>query len=201
MKNEITDKLIVRIADEAIERVGYKEGDSPTPVLEEVVKLLTGLDSIEELWGPMWSLFLVIASSKINFHTDDKTINESIKEVVSRMTGHSLITPYDAVSKMTGIPGRYVSMIDEDDHNSLVKYIMTATRNSIDINIPSPIELGYLYATLGKDANPITVDYLWNKYPETYKLNHDSKIDMVTMLKATLALGRELYRTTDPTLH
>ena len=117
------------------------------------------------------------------------------------MTGHSLITPYDAVSKMTGIPGHYVSMIDEDDHNLLVKYIMTATRNSIDINIPSPIELGYLYATLGKDANPITVDYLWNKYPETYKLNHDSKIDMVTMLKATLALGRELYRTTDPILH
>ena len=201
MKNEITDKLIVRIADEAIERVGYKEGDSPTPVLEEVVKLLTGLDSIEELWGPVWSLFLVIASSKINFHTDDKTINESIKEVVSRMTGHSHITPYDAVSKMTGIPGHNVPMIGEDDHNLLVKYIMTATRNSIDINIPSPVELGYLYATLGKDANPMTVDYLWNKYPETYKLNHDSKIDMVTMLKATLALGRELYRTTDPILH
>ena len=194
MENKKVHELVVNTVIADVEKMGYSEGDRPALVLEETIKSLTGLSSIEELWGPIWVLFLVVASDKVGLFTDDAVRIESIKEVVSRMTGHSFITPYDSISEAAGVPTSIVSMTDERDNVLLTKYVRTATSISVDINIPSPIELGYLYSVLGKDVSPKTINHLWDKHPEKYKIDYNSKEDVVRMINITSNHMQDLNR-------
>ena len=38
MNNKTVRELVVNTVEEAVEKTGYKKGDSPTPVIEETIK-------------------------------------------------------------------------------------------------------------------------------------------------------------------
>ena len=163
MENEPLDRLVtVPINYEVVKTIkelGYKQGDDTTRVLEEVIKSFTGLDSIEELWGPEWVFFLVIIVDNVYpIIKFEKEGVKAVKNVICNMTGKPTNIHSDAIGQVTGVSLNDVG-VNYYDNGDVGKYLNIATRVCVKLNIPTPAETKYLYALLRDKTHRLTSDH------------------------------------------
>lgn len=198
MKSEAVHGLVVKTVEEAVEKTGYREGDSPTPVLEETIKFLTGLDSIEELWGPRWSVFLVMLTDRARPAVSSKVSTLGIREILHRMVGYSDITPSTALAVKTGLPEDEVDNIINLATFEVEQYVEVATRVCEDLGIPTPEEVSCMYNALGYMADPYEATRLYRLKPVAGKSITEYNVsDMVTLMYAKDTVARAASQTKD----
>ena len=194
MSAETTKDLVNTVLDnainKAIEETNYRMGGDITPVLEEVVKSLSGTSSIEDLWGPDWILFLAIMADRICPIICFKRNLESVKDITRRMTGYTYKTPIRAIQDVVGVRVRDIDMVKNGGIDLVILHIKTTTLICEDLDIPSPLECDRLYSSLGMNVHPKVIEGHWKANPEKHRLG----LHLVTGRTPTSNISHIIYK-------
>ena len=174
----------------AIEETNYRMGGDIVPVLEGIAKSLSGVSSIEELWGPNWILFLAIMADRICPIICFKRNLMGVKDITRRMTGYTYKTPISVIKGIVGVRVGDIDMIKNGGIDLLMLHIKTTTLICEDLNIPSPLECDRIYSSLGTGVHPKAVESYWRANPE----KHRSGLHLVTGRTPTSNTTRILYK-------
>ena len=194
MSAETTKDLVNAVLDnainKAIEETDYRIGRDITPVLEDVVKSLSGASSIEELWGPVWVLFLAIIADRICPIICFKRNLESVEDITRRMTGYAYKTSISVIEDIVGVRVRDIDTIKNGCIDLLMLHVKTTTLICEDLNIPSTLECECLYSSLGVGAYPKVMEDYWKENPEKHKFGPH----LVTGRTPTSNTSRIIYK-------
>ena len=188
MKNETIKKMFEESVNKAITKVSYTQGDHAGILLKEIFKGYLGLTTVKELWGPIWVLPLTIIAGRVSVIIGHEIDSKSIKSVICEMVGYSDVTPSSLIPKGVDLTLPEICMSNDTNNEQVKNYLATTIQISVKLDIPSPIEIAYLYAKLGEKACPIEVYRLWMSNPKEYKLDHTSLSDCNTMINSTAVL-------------
>ena len=187
MKNEKANpnrEKFLKSVQNAIEETGYVKGKSTTPLLKKTLLNFLELDSLERLWGPGWSLFVTYTARAMYTEHDILVSYDAMKSVVYGMKGYDKTLPTDLVEE-----NENQAVEDDDDDERIEDSLFLATLISFELEIPTPIEVDYLFAVLGEDASPTGAEILWIENPGKYKLDITDAEAVVAMAKATASLN------------
>ena len=180
MENKSADEIKFDVAvTVSITETGYVAGKDTRPLLVEMLEQYLDLTSIDRLWGPAWSLYVVTTAHRIKNVAGIDISYRSMKYVVSRMVGYDKVRPTDLVSrKDSGVV-------------ALEECLYQATQITQELNIISPVEMEYLSAVLGESGCPTDAELLWINHPEKHKLDITDVESVIAMAVATATLNNE----------
>ena len=166
-----SDALFVDTIAKAISNTDYKPGDPAGLLLEEIIRLNTGMPSVDVFWGPGWVLTLTMIADRILPALCQETKQDAILYVAGHMTGYSCLMPSTLFPKGIGL--RLTEMWSNDSRadEQIKDYINTATQVCDMLGIPSPIEVMNLYTTLGDEASPFKAEEIWKSNSELFRLD------------------------------
>ena len=156
MKTETTNTVTEFLSDveeNAILSSEYNPGDNIDLLLEHVVCEMT-CGTIEDLWGPVWATFLAVVIDRLKHPVSDELAMSGMKGVLSRMVGHSNVTPVSSMSVNTGLSIGGISSPVDIPELTTEKQLTLASKVCVSLDIATPVELKHLYDALGVGTTP-----------------------------------------------
>ena len=189
MENEKanTQEKFSKSVEDAIKETGFVEGGDTTPLLRKTLLNYLTLDSLENLWGPGWSLFVLYTVHATYGECGVKVSYASVKDVISKMTGYDETLPTYLVGESGSVPGAPGTPTAKRTEHAL----FLGTLICWELKVPGPVEVDYLFGVLGENATPVEAEALWVANPGKYKIDITSEEAMVSMAKAADRLNSE----------
>ena len=195
-------KLLNDIMETSVISSAYKPGESIAVLLEHIVTVVlynshnkSYADKVENLWGPGWSVFLVMIAHRINPSVSSELIMSGVKETLRLMVGHSDITPFSAIASETDIPHDEVGSSSILVIYEMPCYVDMATEICNDLGIPSPEEMLYMFHALGYES-ALEASQLYNmKTPDGKPITEHNAHDMATLMRAKRAVKEAATQT------
>lgn len=179
------DKTLNDIMESAIISSGYESGGSITLLLEHTVNGMLDTDEVKDLWGPGWSVFLVMLADRIRPAVSSEASILGVREILCRMAGYSNTTPNPALAVKTRLPDDEVTNVINLDTFGVEQYVEVATGICKDLDIPTPDEVLCMYDALGYMADACEVTRLYRLKPVTGRpITKHNVSDMVTLMYA-----------------
>ena len=191
-------KLLNDIMESAVISSDYKPGGSITLLLEHIITSMLHIDKVEDLWGPEWSVFLVMLTDRIRPAVSSEISVLGIREILCRMVGYSATTPSTALTVKTGLPDDEVDNIINLATSEVERYVEVATGICRDLDIPTPEEVSCMYDALGYMADPYEATRLYRLKPVTGKpITKYNASDMVSLMYAKDTVATASSQTKD----
>ena len=145
----------------------YNPVDNTALFLEHTVNNIIFNSNINDLWGPRWSLFLATVVDDIQPAVSRDVAVLAVTEVLRRMTGHLDIEPAETIARKTGV----------SINDTVTSTIFSGSKQQVNIakqacralDIPSPLEVSYLYDAIGDTACPSDAEQLYKLKPDKGK--------------------------------
>ena len=189
------NKVLNNVMNSAMISSEYTPGDNISLFLEHVVNNIIYNSKIEDLWGPVWSLFLAVIADRMRPVVSPKIALMGIKDVLSRMVGHSDTTPGIAMAAKLGLPVDDILMSIDLSGSTTEQHLKIASVACNYLCIATPVEVAYLRTALDDTGCMLDLALLYKLKPDASKHMTRADIPMLLALKnAKLTAERTAIR-------